>query len=263
MSEVITQFHRETYVAKFWKTPEGSPPKRTSRGCTWGRPACGPPPSISQMLWWFPLTPRLHLHRSLSRFDPRTHVVSSGLYKQTPAPLRHKSCEKIETLIILRAPLVSRAYVVRLRLEGGKQIFAWIPDIVKSVVRYNLCTSLSLYLYYFYMLATIVTTILVFILFMFKVAMFIIYFDYIISTTGLLLCLCICLYGAYSKVHGVGGRDHVSVVLICYLPANTLYIPSHVVDRRCDTTVESFVVHSPNIGHRSRIRLRRKGNLCS
>jgi hypothetical protein len=45
----------------------------------------------------------------------------------------------------------------------------------------------------------------------------------------------------------VGGGDHVSVVLICYLPANTLYILGHVVDRGCDTLVESFVVHSPSI----------------
>jgi hypothetical protein len=102
------------------------------------------------------------------------------------------------------------------------------------------------------MLTTIVMTILVFILFMFKVAMFIIYFDYILSIASLLLCLCISSYSAYYKVHGVGGRDHVSVVLIYYLPANTLYIPGHVVDRGYDTTVESFVVHSPNIGHRIR-----------
>jgi hypothetical protein len=105
------------------------------------------------------------------------------------------------------------------------------------------------------MIAIIVMTILVFILFMFKVAMFIVYFYYILSIAGLLLCLCISSYSAYSKVHGVGGRDHVSMVLICYLPANTLYILGHVVDCRCDTTIESFVVHSPNIGHRSRARL--------
>jgi hypothetical protein len=46
----------------------------------------------------------------------------------------------------------------------------------------------------------------------------------------------------------VGSRDHVSMVLICYLPTNTLYILGHVVDHRCDTLVESFVVHSPSIG---------------
>jgi hypothetical protein len=93
--------------------------------------------------------------------------------------------------------------------------------------------------------------------------MFIVYFDYILSIAGLLLCLCISSYSAHPNVHRVGGRDHVSVVLICYLSMNTLYILGHVVDHGCDTTVESFVVHSPNIGHRSRARLRRKGKLCS
>jgi hypothetical protein len=102
------------------------------------------------------------------------------------------------------------------------------------------------------MLATIVMTILVFIFFMFKVAMFIVYFDYILSIASLLLCLCITSYSAYSKVHRVGGRDHVSMVLICYLPMNTLYILGHVIDHGYDTTVMSFVVYSPNIGHRSR-----------
>jgi len=34
------------------------------------------------------------------------------------------------------------------------------------------------------------------------------------------------------------------VVLICCLPADAPYIPGHVVDRGCDTPVESFVVHS-------------------
>ena len=37
------------------------------------------------------------------------------------------------------------------------------------------------------------------------------------------------------------------MMLIRCLPADTLYIPGHVVDRGCDTPVESFVVHSPNI----------------
>jgi hypothetical protein len=32
------------------------------------------------------------------------------------------------------------------------------------------------------------------------------------------------------------------------LPANTPYIPGHVVDRGCDTPIKSFVVHSLNIG---------------
>jgi hypothetical protein len=94
--------------------------------------------------------------------------------------------------------------------------------------------------------------------------MFIVYFDYMLSIVSLSLCLCISSYSIHPiKEPRVGGRDHVSVVLICHLPANTLYNLGHVVDRGCDTTIESFVVHSPNIGHRSRAQLQRKGKLCS
>jgi hypothetical protein len=98
------------------------------------------------------------------------------------------------------------------------------------------------------MLTTIIMTIIVFILFMFFVIMFIVYFDYIFSIASLSLCLCISSYSARSKVHEVGDRYYVSVVLIHCLPANRLYIPDHMVDHGCDTPVESFVVHSPNIG---------------
>ena len=112
------------------------------------------------------------------------------------------------------------------------------------------------------MLSTIVMTILVFILFMFFLIMFIVYFDYILSIASLSLCLCISSYSARSGVHGVSGRYCVRVLLIHYLPVDTPYIPSHVVDHGCDTPVESFVVHSPNIGAR-RVLLRRKNKLCS
>ena len=112
------------------------------------------------------------------------------------------------------------------------------------------------------MLATIVMITLVFISFMFLVIMFIVYFDYILSIAILSLCLCISSYSAHSKVHGVGGRHCVSVVLIGCLPADTPYILGYVVDRGCNTPVESFVVHSPNIGA-SRVWLRRKNKFCS
>ena len=104
------------------------------------------------------------------------------------------------------------------------------------------------------MLVTIVMTILVFILFMFFVIMFIVCFDYILSITSLSLCLYISSYSARSKVHGVSGRHYVSVVLIRCLPTDTSYISGQVVDHGCDTLIESFVVHSPNIGAR-RVRL--------
>jgi hypothetical protein len=115
---------------------------------------------------------------------------------------------------------------------------------------------LPLYLHYFYMLwYNCMTFIFIFILFMFLVAIFIVYFGYMLSIVGL------SSYSIHPNVHRVGGRDHVSVVLICYLPANTLYILGHVVDRGCDTPVKSFVVHSLNIGYRNRARLRRKGEV--
>jgi predicted PurR-regulated permease PerM len=57
---------------------------------------------------------------------------------------------------------------------------------------------------------------IVFILFVFLVAMFIVYFDYMLNIVSLSLCLCISLYNIHPNVHRVGGRDHVSMVLICY-----------------------------------------------
>jgi hypothetical protein len=88
----------------------------------------------------------------------------------------------------------------------------------------------------------------IFIFIIFLVIMFIVYFDYMLSIVRLSSCLCISSYSACSKVHGVSGRHFVSVVLIHCLPVDTPYIPGHVVDRGCDTPIESFVVHSPNIG---------------
>ena len=112
------------------------------------------------------------------------------------------------------------------------------------------------------MLVTIVMTISVFILFMFFVMMFNVYFDYILNIASLSLCLCTSSYSAHSKVHRVGGQHCVSVVLIGCLPADTPYILGHVVDHGCGTPIESFVVHSLNLGAH-RVRLRRKNKLCS
>ena len=97
------------------------------------------------------------------------------------------------------------------------------------------------------MIATIDSTFFL-ILFMFQVIMFIVYFDYILSIARLSLCSSISLYSACSGVHGVSGRHCVSVVLIRCLPTDAPYILYYVVDHECDTLVESFVVHSPNIG---------------
>jgi hypothetical protein len=59
----------------------------------WGRPA--PPagrlapvgPTYHPCCYvGFSPPPKVHLRRFLSRFDPRAHVASSELYKQTPFP---------------------------------------------------------------------------------------------------------------------------------------------------------------------------------
>jgi hypothetical protein len=60
----------------------------------------------------------------------------------------------------------------------------------------------------------------------------------------------------------LSGRHYVSVVLRYCLPMDALYMLGHVVDRGCDTLVESFIVHSPCI-EQVEPRLRRKGKLCS
>ena len=43
----------------------------------------------------------------------------------------------------------------------------------------------------------------------------------------------------------LSGRHYVSMMLRYCLPADAFCTLGHVVDRRCDTPVESFVVHSP------------------
>ena len=78
--------------------------------------------------------------------------------------------------------------------------------------------------------------------------MFIVYFDYMLSIARLSLYSSISSYSARSNVHGVSGPHCVSVVLICCLPVDTPYILGHVVDCGHDTLVESFVVHSLNVG---------------
>ena len=97
------------------------------------------------------------------------------------------------------------------------------------------------------MFATIDSTLFL-ILFMFLVIMFIVYFDYMLNIARLSLYSSISSYSTRSNVHRVSHQHCVSVVLICCLPVDTPYIPGHVVDRGCDTFVESFILHSPNIG---------------
>jgi hypothetical protein len=72
--------------------------------------------------------------------------------------------------------------------------------------------------------------------------------DYMPSIARMPLYSSIRSYNAHSLISWVSGQHHVSVVLRCCLPTNAPYIPDHVVDRGSDTPIETFVVHSPNIG---------------
>ena len=78
--------------------------------------------------------------------------------------------------------------------------------------------------------------------------MFIVYFDYMLSIVRLSSCSCISSYSAHSLDPVLSGRHCVSVVLICCLLVDTPDILGHMVDRGCDTPIESLVAHSPNIG---------------
>jgi hypothetical protein len=60
----------------------------------------------------------------------------------------------------------------------------------------------------------------------------------------------------------LSGRQYISVLLRYCLPVDALYMSAHVVDRGCDTSVESFIVHSPYI-EQVEPRLWRKKKLCS
>jgi hypothetical protein len=107
--------------------------------------------------------------------------------------------------------------------------------------------NLSFVFFCIYLLVTIDMT-LIYILSMFLVILFIVYFDYILSIVRMSLYLSIRSYSAHSLISWVSGRHCVSMVLIRCLSANAPYIPGYVVDRGSDTPIESFVVHSPNIG---------------
>jgi hypothetical protein len=83
---------------------------------------------------------------------------------------------------------------------------------------------------------------------MFSVILFIVYFDYMLSIVRLSLYSSIRSYSAHLEVQWVSGQHCVSVVPIHCIPVDAPYIPGHMVDHRCDTPIESFVDHSPNIG---------------
>jgi hypothetical protein len=107
--------------------------------------------------------------------------------------------------------------------------------------------NLSFVYFCIYLLVTIDMTLL-YILSMFLVILFIVYFHYILSIVRMSLYSSIRSYSAHSLISWVSGRYCVSVVLIHCLPVNAPYILGHVIDRGSNTLIESFVVHSSNIG---------------
>jgi uncharacterized SAM-binding protein YcdF (DUF218 family) len=111
---------------------------------------------------------------------------------------------------------------------------AWIP--VQFFVLLSHCI-----LHCFCVLATMFMSTLVFILFMFFIALFIVYVGYMSSIVDLLLYPYTCSYSAHLLDLRVSGTHYVSVMLRYCLPADALYAPGRVVDRRCDKPIESFV----------------------
>ena len=104
---------------------------------------------------------------------------------------------------------------------------------------------------------------LLFIFAMFLVYLSLVYFDYMLGVVRVIIMFMQWIAKcSFLLTNGVSGRHCVSVVLIHCLPTETPYILGHVVDHGCDTLVESFLVHSPNIGTH-RVRLRRKNKLYS
>jgi hypothetical protein len=100
---------------------------------------------------------------------------------------------------------------------------------------------------------------LIFILFMFLIAMFIVYFDYISSiVTLLLLSSCICSYSVYPKVPRADDLHYVGVMLryISYLRVLP-DVSGRVVDRERDyySFIESSIVHPLCISYVERGRI--------
>jgi hypothetical protein len=74
-----------------------------------------------------------------------------------------------------------------------------------------------------------------------------VYYDYISSLVSLSLYSSMESYSAHVDGHYMGDKQCVNVVFIQRLSTIVPYIKRHVVDRGCDKSIESFVVHPLNI----------------
>jgi hypothetical protein len=124
------------------------------------------------------------------------------------------------------------------------------PMLARAWFSIILCTPFSLYFFDRYcVFATMFMSTLIFILFMFLVAMFIICFGYMSNIVRLLLIPCVRSYSAHPTGPWVSGRHYVSVVLRYCLSTDASYVPGRVVDCRRDRSIESYVVHPPCVGY--------------
>jgi hypothetical protein len=89
---------------------------------------------------------------------------------------------------------------------------------------------------------------LIYSMIIFLVIWFNVYYDYIISIVSSSLYSSMESYSAHLMISWVSGKHSVSMVLIPCFPTIAPYILGHVVDRGSDILIESFVVHSPNVG---------------
>ena len=95
MSDLIALIRSETDTRRIERTLRRG---REAEAGMWGWPATPagrlvPRPTCQPLHCnvGSPLPPRLHLRRSLSRFDPRAHVGRSSLYISAPALLKTSS----------------------------------------------------------------------------------------------------------------------------------------------------------------------------
>ena len=86
-------------------------------------------------------------------------------------------------------------------------------------------------------------------LLIFSIIMFLVYFDYMFDIVGLDLYSSIGSYSSRSLISWVSGQYCVGMVPIPYFPTIAPYISDRVVVCRCDTPIESYVVHLPNVDH--------------
>jgi hypothetical protein len=84
-------------------------------------------------------------------------------------------------------------------------------------------------------------------LFIFSIIIFLINFHYMLSIARLDLYSNIGSYSTRSLNSWVSDKYCVGVVPIPYFPTIAPYIPDHVVVRRSDSPIESYIVHLQNV----------------